>query len=134
MTTAAWAFGLHLLTAHSAPGYETVTSGLYVRSPDGISAGKYRNSIGRRSFYLGQTFTTDDGRWSLLVGGVTGYKRECETQRWAALNGGVNTRPLCRGHASGKLAPLIVPSLRVGHVRLALVDFKHPAVHLALEF
>lgn len=67
--------GLHLLTWHSAPGFKSETFGMYVRSPDGWTAGGYNNSIGARSLYAGKTFETDSRRFALTVGIVTGYRR-----------------------------------------------------------
>lgn len=109
--------GLHLLTLHSAPGYESQNLGLYGRhAPSGITAGLYRNSEGRASFYLGETFETADRRFALTVGAVTGYR-------------------------SRSLAPLVVPSMRLGDddlaVRLSLIP-KPPGanawgLHLSVE-
>lgn len=84
--------GLHLVTAHG-PAPEGVqlqgfTPGVYVRDASGLTVGGFRNSHGRASFYGGWTWSTADQRWSITVGGVSGYPR-------------------------APLLPLIVPSLRV---------------------
>lgn len=97
--------GVHLLSLHSNPTYvteadffgrplqaerfETVTPGVSLRLANGATFGAYRNSYGRGSAYAGWTFETADQRWALTVGAVTGYPG----------------RPV---------APLVVPSLRLG--------------------
>lgn len=125
--------GIHLLTAHSMPGYETVTPGIYTRHESGFSAGTYRNSIGRQSTYAGWTFETEDKRWALTVGAVTGYQRKCWLDRFEWYDGAAIV-PRCSGHTSGRLGALIAPSVKVGDARLSLVAFKRPAVHLSWEF
>lgn len=69
--------GLHLATAHSAPGFENANPGVYLRAESGFTAGAYRNSYGRASAYLGWTFESGDflgqRRFALTVGAVTGY-------------------------------------------------------------
>lgn len=115
-----WILGLHLLTAHVSPGYETFTPGAYVRHESGFTAGAYRNSIGRNSAYAGWTLETDDKRFAITAGAVTGYDRKCEAG-------------MCTGHA-GKIAPLLIPSMKLGPARLAVVPYKRPAVHLAVEW
>jgi hypothetical protein len=96
--------GMHLVSVHSHASYpvcnqgvieqrrfEAVNPGLYMRLPSGLTAGLYRNSFGVASAYAGWTFETADGRWALTVGGITGY-----------------------GRTPGQVAPLIVPSVRLG--------------------
>lgn len=116
MSAGAWLIGLHLMSAHAVPGYESATVGIYARAPQGWTAGVLRNSEGRASGYFGRT--TEWGPWALTVGTIGGYKR-------------------------GGLQPLIAPSLRVwsaGDVaaRLTLIPAPpHPggaaALHLSLE-
>lgn len=119
MTAAGIIVGLHLATAHvGGAGLESVTPGVYVRMPSGITAGAYRNSHGHGSAYLGMTWTTSDGRWSITAGGVTGYPR-------------------------AKVSPLVIPSLRMPvastpwAVRLSYLPKPHSdgaqGVHLSLE-
>ncbi len=129
----AWTIGLHLLTAHAVPGYEAVTPGAYARHESGFTLGAYRNSIGRASAYAGWTFETEDRRFALTVGAVTGYERRCRIDRFEHA-GGIATVPRCSGHTGGKVGPLLAPSVRLGDARLALVAVKKPAVHLAWEF
>lgn len=126
-----WLLGIHLLTAHTAPGYETATPGIYARHESGFTVGAYRNSIGRPSAYAGWTF--EQGRYALTVGAVTGYQRKCHTERWEDEHG-KHTNPVCSGHTPNAIGPLIAPSVKVGQARLALVAFKRPAVHLSWEF
>lgn len=85
--------GLHLATAHSAPGFEAATPGIYMRAGYGFTAGAYRNSYGKGSAYVAWTLETGDflgqRRFALTVGAVTGYP----------------ARPVL---------PLLVPSVRFG--------------------
>lgn len=142
--------GAHLVSLHSAPDYHcgvdrtaswqagqpfpvitaterrcdfrTVTPGLYVRMPSGLTAGAYVNSVGGVSAYGAWTVETEDQRFALTVGGVTGY----------------------HGPA---LQPLLAPSVRfdlaeqLGQgwaMRLTLIpkpprDASAAALHLSLE-
>lgn len=63
--------GLHLLSAHVSPGFETVTPGAYVTCDNGATFGAYRNSIGRPSLYAGHTWQR--GRFALSAVALTGY-------------------------------------------------------------
>lgn len=65
--------GLHLVSAHSRPGFEAANPGLYLKRDDGLTAGVLRNSYGRTSVYAGWTLETADGRLALTVGAITGY-------------------------------------------------------------
>lgn len=129
--------GLHLLTAHSAPGYESQTPGIYVRHESGATAGLYRNSIGRNSAYAGWTFETEDKRYALTAGVVSGYQRKCvqsEPFKTPQSPTGWGTLTACAGHTPGKIGPLLVPSVKIGQARLALVSYRKAAVHLAYEW
>lgn len=116
MSAGAWLVGLHLLSAHAQPGYQSATVGIYAQSPDGLTAGVLRNSEGGVSAYVGQTFEV--GPLSVTLGTIGGYKR-------------------------GGLQPLLVPSLRLwraGDVaaRLSLIPAPphrggSAALHLSLE-
>ncbi len=121
MSADAIIIGLHLATAHfgaAAAGLESVTPGIYLRTPGGITAGAYRNSHGLASVYAGMTWTTADGRWSITAGGVTGYPR-------------------------AKVSPLLVPSMRLPiggtqwATRLAYLPKPHSdgaqGLHISLE-
>jgi hypothetical protein len=114
-----WALGLHLLSAHAAPGFEAATVGAYAQAPCGLTVGALRNSERRLSVYAGRTWHTADGRWALTAGGITGYR-------------------------SAALTPLLVPSLRLplspaSALRLSLIP-KPPraggasALHASLEW
>lgn len=82
--------GAHLVTAHTKPdGKESATPGLYLRWPNGITVGAYRNSYGDGSVYAGYTVEAFDRHLALTVGGVTGYRAQ-------------------------KVLPLVVPSVRIG--------------------
>jgi hypothetical protein len=76
--------GLHLVSAHSAPGLNDANGGVYLRAESGITAGVYENSIsgtklngndGRRrtSMYLGWTWETPGQAWAVTLGAVNGY-------------------------------------------------------------
>lgn len=88
MSAGALILGIHMLSAHARPGFETVTAGVYLQSSSGLTAGVLRNSEGRLSLYAGQTWHTSDGRFALTVGGITGYR-------------------------SARVVPLVIPSMRV---------------------
>lgn len=113
-----WRAGAHALSLHTQPGFESVTPGLYVQSPSGWAGGVLRNSLGRTSVYLGRSWQSTDGRWSLTAGGISGYP-------------------------AARVLPLLVPSARVdlgaGHaLRLSVIP-RPPgkggaaALHLSLE-
>lgn len=79
-----WLIGLHLWSTHfgacydttmGCRKYESATTGVYARAPNGGTFGAYTNSYGKPSAYAGWTFETADRRFALLVGGVTGYER-----------------------------------------------------------
>jgi hypothetical protein len=103
--------GVMTVSAHRHGEYESVTPGVYAVTPDGYTAGVYSNSHGDASAFIGRQFTR--GPVSLLVGGVAGY---------------------------GKPSPLVVPSVKVGPVRLSYIP-QHPskptgsdALHLSYEW
>lgn len=76
-TTAAWILGAHLLTAHTTDTPQTVTPGLYVRAPVGLTAGLVRNSYGRMAGYGAWTWQSE-GRlaYAITAGGIVGYKAQ----------------------------------------------------------
>jgi hypothetical protein len=76
--------GLHLVSAHSAPGMNDANSGVHLRTEVGFTAGVYENSIsgtrfngndGRRreSMYLGWTWETPGQSLAVTLGAVKGY-------------------------------------------------------------
>ena len=97
LTCTALAIGMHIGTYHfdRSRGYNEVNPGAYVVC-DRVTAGVYRNSLRKPSFYAGYTFERLLGPVDLTVGGVTGYPR-------------------------AKLMPLLVPSVKLGHARLSLL-------------
>lgn len=145
--------GAHLISLHSSPTYvsahdnfhdidyrtryEWVTPGAYVRMANGATAGAYRNSLGKASVYVGWTWQTDDERFALTVGAVTGYRRDFTVilnRDW-----GHEPRVEKRGQA---LQPLVVPSVRFAlddrtALRLGYVPAPHKdsaaVVHLSIE-
>lgn len=105
--------GVHLGSYHPGrPDLNPVNPGLYYRSDAGWTVGGYYNSIRRPSFYAGRTF--DWKRFSVTVGGITGYQ------------------------TSNPVELLLVPSVRLGGgFRLAYVPkFEKSAqtFHLTYEW
>ena len=126
-TLAAWAIGLHLATYHAAPSYtvpdgsirqyQGSNPGVYVVSPEGLTAGVYRNSRDRTSVYAGWSYRSPHpyGDWGLTLGAATGYD------------------------TPGGVTPMVVPSVRLGPVRLAVFPKvqrrnQTAAVHLSVEY
>ena len=121
-TAAALVIGVHIHTFHfdsqrDVPAaFRTTdsTPGLYVRTESGLTAGIARNSLRRTSFYLAKTWTTDDGRWSLTAGGITGYKYQRHLGQHACRDGYISAKhnPCWFNHGASKFAvrPLIAPS------------------------
>lgn len=81
--------GVHLVSAHSAPGMNDNNTGVYLRTPAGFTVGTYENSIsrtrlsgndGRRriSTYAGWSWETPGKSFAFTLGGVTGYGREAQ--------------------------------------------------------
>lgn len=101
--------GLHLLSFHTAPGYETVTPGIYVQTTEGYTFGVLRNSEKSISTYGG--FTWENGRWSVTAGAITGYK-------------------------SAKVLPLLIPSYKFDSFRLSFIPNPKgaSAFHISKEF
>lgn len=101
--------GLHLLSLHSAGGYQTFTPGIFYRSGPFV-VGAYRNSEGHGSAYAG--LHRQYGRWSTTAGLVTGYER-------------------------ARVLPMFVASYALdAHFRLGVVPNPKGAwaLHLAYEF
>jgi hypothetical protein len=79
--------GVHLISAHSAPGLNDDNPGLYVRTNGGLTAGFYENSLSRThvngndgsrrvSRYLGWTWETSGRGLALTLGAVDGYGQD----------------------------------------------------------
>lgn len=87
--------GLHLGSMHfPAKDFNNVNPGIYIKTENNYVAGGYYNSIRKPSFYLGKNF--EYKMFSLTVGGVTGYDRL-------------------------PITPLILPSVKLGDVRITVV-------------
>ena len=73
--TSAWILGLHLYTHHlaSVPELAPVNPGIYMRHPNGLTVGVYRNSYRMPSLYGAYTLQTPSERFALTVGVVSGY-------------------------------------------------------------
>lgn len=87
MTLAGLVVGLHLFSWHSAPDFNDLNPGVYLKTPTGYTAGTYFNSERKQSFYAGRTFNVYEPL-DVTVGGITGYSR-------------------------GPLLPMVVPSMSV---------------------
>lgn len=86
--------GLHLQSRHEGEGYNNDNLGAYVHLTSGFTAGVYRNSDYKPSFYAGYTYSR--GYVSLTPVLVTGY-RDCPLPTVIpsvaiALSGGVSAR------------------------------------------
>lgn len=120
MEANAWILTLHLLTLHESPDMHTATPGVSLTVPSGATLGTFRNSLGRRSVMLGYTAQTEDARWGVTAGAVSGYSYHNQDglhHRWV---------------------PLVVPSYRVPltehtGLRLAYLYGKGSALHLAID-
>lgn len=136
--------GLHLASLHSPSPWKLSgeNPGLYLKTEEGWTAGGYRNSYGRLSLYAGKTFETEDKRWALTVGGISGYQRISGPA--ACGENEVNTRShICqRPGTKGAIGPLVIPSVRLGDDNLALRISYAPkvekrsahALHFSLEW
>lgn len=111
------AIGLHLGTYHfdRSKEYNEVNLGIYAMC-DGYTAGYYRNSYHRDSFYAG--YTWEKGPFALTAGAVTGYRRGIKV-------------------GGEYIAPMVMPSVKLGHVRLTVVPpvgRVDGGVHFSVEF
>ena len=110
--------GLMVASGNTRGGYEAFTPGVYMVTPrpQPITVGVFSNSQGDAAAFAGRQFEQTLALGvsvGLLLGGVVGY---------------------------GKPAPLLVPSVKAGPVRLSYIP-KPPsrprgsdALHLSLEF
>lgn len=127
MALTALVLGLHLATYHTSPtyvdpqgqqqAYQGVNPGVYVVAPNGLTAGFYRNSRDRDSVYAGYSWRSPHryGDYGLTVGAASGYD------------------------TPGGVLPMVVPSVRLGPVRLAVFPKvqrvnQTTAVHLSVEY
>lgn len=102
-------FGIHTVSQHldGDKDYSNVNPGVYYIADSGLTAGYVRNSFKRNSVYLGQAFTHD--RYSLLVGGITGYKEE-RIAKECPRAGYVGCYTVS-GDSKYNIKPLLVPSV-----------------------
>lgn len=79
--------GFHLYTPHFAEDKDVperlrnsdVTPGLYWRGDSGLTLGVVRNSLRRPAVYAAYTVQSDDKRWALSLGAITGYRYRTES-------------------------------------------------------
>lgn len=111
--------GLHLVSMHAPDkDHNNQNLGAYVRTAEGWTAGGYRNSIGRNSFYAGRTF--EYGPFGVTLAGITGYQKK----------GGL-------GFSRGGITPMLAPSVCYGPVRISYIPRigeRSSVAHLSLEF
>lgn len=86
--------GLHLESHHfpNSPEYNNANLGAYVHLQNGFSAGFYRNTYRKESYYIGETFHV--GFVDVALGVVSGYQHT--------------------GNGNALLLPMFVPSVGLG--------------------
>jgi hypothetical protein len=119
--------GLHLLSQHyPAEGLENRTPGVYVRTEEGWTAGAYRNSWARPSFYFGKVWAWEphpsfDLAFTLAL--ASGYQKRREAVSCdrvpASLGSFTHSCWIETGYSSTPLTILAAPSFRVGPMRIA---------------
>ena len=106
------AVGLHIGSYHDKPGFNNTNPGIYLVSEDNTVVGIYNNSFKKPSLYVVKNFSTEDKRFSLAIGAVTGYSQS-------------------------PVMPLIVPSIKLGNFRLSFLPRSAPknadVLHLSYE-
>jgi hypothetical protein len=110
--------GLHLVSIHvpQQEGQRNFNPGIYVRdSETGLTAGTYRNTLGKQTFYVGETVTFH--RFSITFGIATGYQRRtsvvaCNPEQSLYWSRCYSTT---RG-AKTYLTPVVAPSVRLPQV------------------
>lgn len=135
--------GLHLATVHvpDRPWLSSATPGIYARAPEGWSAGVFRNSFGRASVYGGFQFEPV-AHLSIGVGLVSGYEYRMVEQPCGKFYPGLESWGACwirLGSTEHAIAPIIVPSVYYGPVRLSYIpsfgrDRASDALSLSIEF
>lgn len=152
--------GLHIASAHAAPGFNNNNPGLYARwgsGPlDGLTLGHIRkNSLGNASTYVAYTARTDRyatrvGTYSaaLSAGIISGYYKSAGTYTpgQAVPSGGTLWQPADGGPVQvlkPTLSPLLIPSVAVHITRSAALRLAYlhksgqygaRAVHLTAEW
>ena len=65
---------LHLLSMHDAPGFNSITPGISIRTAEsGYMAGILQNSEGGTSLFAGRLLESSDKHWAIALGVITGY-------------------------------------------------------------
>lgn len=132
--------GLHVASVHlpQADYLHDINPGVYATTTQGITAGVYRNSFQRRSYYLG--YTLNYGPFSLTAGGITGYQMKnvpCIGDR-----AGKGYTYCYDGNSRGAVGLLVAPSVRLPTFaaitpRVTLLpQFTakgHTVIHLSIE-
>lgn len=121
-TARADTIGVHVYTPHFAEHKDVpdrlrnsdVTPGLYWRGDSGLTLGVVRNSLRRPAVYAAYTVESDDKRWALTLGAISGYRYRAIYGQHVCREGylSVPEKP-CRyehGKTNAHLRPLIAPS------------------------
>lgn len=115
--------GLHLYSVHfdrdeempDSLAVRDFTPGVYGRLDSGLTFGAVRNSLGRASFYVAQTWETDNKRWAITLGAISGYQYRMVTGPQACVKKQHHNNPAgCwyqYGETNAILRPLIAPSV-----------------------
>lgn len=93
------AIGLHLVSYHSAPGFNNTNPGIYCRTHDGYVFGTYRNSVRRQTVYAARYFElVERGRFDagIVVGLATGYGRPVTPQAMGTMSYAVTAKDAVR--------------------------------------
>jgi hypothetical protein len=115
--------GVHALSAHWNVRSDTPqqfrprsqTPGVYLRTDADHIFGLVRNSYGRTGAYAGHVWETQDKRFALTLGAISGYQKRRVVGQAACRSGAVSTadQPCWwdEGVSSAKLRLLVAPSL-----------------------
>ena len=129
--------GVHLASAHLQPAINqhNANPGIYAEC-DGLTAGAYRNTLGRASVYAG--YTLHSGPFAVSLGAVSGYQKryapgEC---RPGYREDAANPCLKLYGITASRLMPMIAPSVSLGPARLwylPRVGAHSSVLHLSLQ-
>ena len=64
--------GMHIASVHSVGGMNNHNPGIYIRTESGFSAGTYRNSYRRDTYYAGWTWESESKTWALSTVAASG--------------------------------------------------------------
>jgi len=131
--------GIDLISAHipHRDRQNNVNPGVYVKFDNGLLLGTYRNTYRRQSAVA--AYSLDYGRYSLLIGVVSGYQKRVEPIPCADPNNENCSRTT--GFSRGFLAPVLAPSYAFPAVygvtpRITYIPglgFASSVFHLSLE-